>query len=170
MIAPEVFSTNARSGLSAHRKICTGSTVAGSAKPPGTSTMKATMPIISSGAVSPRAWAMPMMAPVSMPGIASGSTWLSTICIFDAPTPSAASRIDGGTALIAARLEIITVGSVISVSTSPPSTGAERGISKKLMNTASPSRPKMIDGTAARLLMFTSMKSVQRFCAANSSR
>ncbi len=36
--------------------------------------MKATMPIISSGADSPSARAMPMIAPVSMPGIASGST------------------------------------------------------------------------------------------------
>ena len=33
MIAAEVFSTNARSGLSAHRKICTGNTVAGEAGP-----------------------------------------------------------------------------------------------------------------------------------------
>jgi len=38
------------------------------------STMKATMPIISSGAVSPSACAMPMMAPVNMPGIANGRT------------------------------------------------------------------------------------------------
>ena len=61
--------------------------------------MKATMPIISSGAVSPSARAMPMMVPVSMPGMASGSTWCATICSFDAPMPSAASRIDGGTRL-----------------------------------------------------------------------
>ena len=32
------------------------------------------MPIISSGAVSPSAWAMPMMVPVMTPGMASGST------------------------------------------------------------------------------------------------
>ena len=36
------------------------------------STMKATMPIIRSGAVSPSACAMPSMVPVMMPGIASG--------------------------------------------------------------------------------------------------
>jgi len=132
--------------------------------------MNATMPIINSGAVSPSAWAMPMIAPVSIPGMASGSTWPSTVCILDAPTPSAASRIEGGTALIAARLEMMMVGRVIRVSTRPPSTGAERGTSKKLMNTARPSRPKMIEGTAARLLILTSMKSVQRFWGANSSR
>src|SRR5690606_33350585 len=74
MMAAEVFSTKARSGLSDQRNICTGSTVAGDAGPVGMSTIKATMPIINSGAVSPRAWAMPMMAPVSMPGIARGST------------------------------------------------------------------------------------------------
>ena len=36
--------------------------------------MNATMPIISSGADSPSARAMPMIVPVSMPGIASGNT------------------------------------------------------------------------------------------------
>jgi len=46
----------------------------GRAPPFGMSTMKATMPIISSGAVSPKAWAMPMMVPVSIPGSASGKT------------------------------------------------------------------------------------------------
>ena len=35
--------------------------------------MKARMPIISSGAVSPSARAMPMIVPVRMPGIASGT-------------------------------------------------------------------------------------------------
>ena len=34
-----------------------------------------------------------------MPGSASGRTWWNTVCIFDAPTPSAASRIEGGTVL-----------------------------------------------------------------------
>ena len=66
----------------------------------GYSTTKATMPIISSGAVSPSAWARPMMVPVRMPGMASGSTWWKIVCIFEAPTPSAASRIEGGTAPI----------------------------------------------------------------------
>ena len=39
------------------------------------STMNATMPIMSSGADSPSARAIPMMVPVSMPGMASGKTW-----------------------------------------------------------------------------------------------
>ncbi len=65
---------------------------------------------------------------------------------------------------------MITVGSVISASTMPPTSGAERGRPKKFRKTASPSRPKTMDGTAARLLMFTSMKSFSRFRGANSSR
>jgi hypothetical protein len=56
------------------------------------------MPIISSGAVSPRAWASDRMAPVITPGMASGSTWWNTVWVLDAPTPRAASRIEGGTA------------------------------------------------------------------------
>ena len=41
--------------------------------------------------------------------------------------PSAASRIDGGTALKAARVAMMMVGRVISASTIPPTSGAERG-------------------------------------------
>src|SRR5690606_39223832 len=65
-IAADVRSANARSGLSDQRKICTGNAVAGSVKPSGTSTKNATIPIINSGAVSPNAWAIPIIAPVSM--------------------------------------------------------------------------------------------------------
>jgi len=88
----------------------------------------------------------------------------------EAPMPRAASRIDGGTAFTEARVTMIMVGSVISASTSPPTRGAERGIARKLIKNARPSRPKMIDGTAARLLMLTSIRSIQRFFGANSSR
>ena len=84
--------------------------------------------------------------------------------------PSAASRIDGGTAFSAAREAMMMVGSTISASTRPPTSGAERGRPKKFRNTARPSRPKTIEGTAARLLMLTSIRSVQRFFGANSSR
>ena len=78
--------------------------------------------------------------------------------------------IEGGTDVSAERLAMMMVGSVISVSTSPPTNGAERGRPKKLRKTASPRRPKTIEGTAARLLMLTSIRSVQRFLGANSSR
>ena len=132
--------------------------------------MKATIPIIRSGALSPSARAMPMMVPVSMPGSASGRTWCTTICIRDAPTPSAASRIEGGTDFSAERLAMMIVGRVMRVSTRPPTIGAERGSPKTFRKTASPSSPNTIEGTAARLLMLTSMMSVQRFRRANSSR
>ena len=49
------------------------------------------------------------------------------VCIFDAPRPKAAERIDGGTAFKAARVAMMIVGSVINVSTRPPTTAAERG-------------------------------------------
>ncbi len=53
----------------------------------------------------------------------------------------AASRIDGGTALSAARAAMITVGMTISASTSPPSRGEERGRPIQFRNTARPSSP-----------------------------
>ena len=78
--------------------------------------------------------------------------------------------MEGGTAFKHERLEIIIVGSVISVSTSPPTKGTERGMPNKFRNIARPSRPKITEGTAAKLLMFTSIKSVIRFLGAYSSR
>ena len=52
----------------------------------------------------------------------------------------------------------------------PPTSGEERGSPNVLRNTASPSRPNTIEGTAARLLTLTSIRSVTRFFGANSSR
>ena len=128
------------------------------------------MPIISSGAVSPSACAMPMIVPVSMPGIASGTTWCIVACTLDAPTPNAPSRILGGTAFIAARLEMIIVGKVIKAKTIPPTSGIERGIPKILIKIASPKIPNTTEGTAARLLILISISSVILFLGANSSR
>lgn len=73
-IAADVLLTNPRSGLSAQMNICVGSAVELSSGLPGADVMKAFIPIRSSGAVSPRAWASPMIVPVSIPGIASGRT------------------------------------------------------------------------------------------------
>ena len=128
------------------------------------------MPIISSGAVSPSARAMPMIVPVRMPGRASGRTWWNTTWTRLAPIASAPSRIEGGTALIALRPEMTMTGMVISASVMPPISGAERKFGKIARNTARPSRPKMIEGTAARLLIEISIMSVQRFRGAYSSR
>jgi hypothetical protein len=69
-----------------------------------------------------------MMVPVRMPGMASGSTWWNTICMREAPNPSAAERIDGGTAASAARVAMMMVGSVIRDSVMPPTSDAERGM------------------------------------------
>ena len=70
-IAADVLDTKPRSGLSAQLKICVGSVVAGSSTPMlSTLGIKAFMPIRRSGAVSPKAWAMPMIVPVRIPGMA----------------------------------------------------------------------------------------------------
>ena len=84
--------------------------------------------------------------------------------------PSAASRIDGGTALMALRPAITMTGIVISAKVMPPTSGADRGMPHMPRNTASPSNPKIIEGTAARLLIDTSIRSVHRFLGAYSSR
>ena len=170
MIAADVFSTKPRSGLSAHRKTCTGSAVAGSVGPDGRSTTKATMPTMSNGADSPSARAMPMIAPVRIRGIASGNRKCETTCTSEAPTARAASLIEGGIPFSAARVVMMIVGRVIRARVRPPTTGAERGRCMTFRKTASPSRPKTIEGTAARLLMLTSMMSTHRRFGANSSR
>ena len=73
-IIADVSGSQARSALFDQLKISTGITVDSSIGPFGTSPTKATMPISSSGAVSPSARARPMIAPVRMPGMAVGST------------------------------------------------------------------------------------------------
>ncbi len=123
-----------------------------------------------SGAVSPIAWASPMMVPVRMPGSDNGSTWSRTTCQRVHPIASAPRRMGSGTARSAARVLMMMIGSVIKPMVRPPASADDRGTWKKLMNTASPSRPKRMDGTAARLLMFTSMVWVRRLSGANSSR
>ena len=82
----------------------------------------------------------------------------------------AVTALPGASAPMAALAVMMMVGNVISAKTKPPTKGAERGNPKKLRKTARPKRPKTMDGTAAKLLMLTSIKSVQRFLGANSSR
>ena len=106
-----------------------------------------------------------------MPGRATGNTWWKTACVWDAPRPNAPSFIEGGTDFSAALLEIIIVGSVIKERTIPPTSGADLGIPKKFKNIAKPNRPNIIEGTAARLFIFTSIKSTNLlFFGANSSK
>ena len=110
----------------------------------GAAGMKARMPIINNGAVSPKARAMPIIVPVNMPGRASGSTWWNTTCTGEAPMPKAASRIDGGTDLTALRPAMTMTGIVISASVKPPTNADDRGIPNRVRKTARPSRPKII--------------------------
>ena len=68
-------------------------------------------------------------------------------------------------------LEAITiVGSVINPKTRPPTSGADLGKPNVERKTDKPSKPKTIDGTAAKLFIFTSMKSVIRPGLAKYSR
>mgnify|MGYP006233522769 FL=1 len=80
----------------------------------------------------------------------------------DAPKPKAASFIDGGTALMDALVAIIIVGIVIKPKHSPPTNGADLGKPNRLKKIDNPKRPKTIEGIAARLFIFTSIKSVKR--------
>ena len=73
-MAEEVFSINPLSELSDHKYICAGIPTAGSRGLEGISIIKATIPIINNGAVSPMALANPIIVPVSVPGIAKGNT------------------------------------------------------------------------------------------------
>ena len=122
-------------------KTWTGRTVAAPVKPSGTPGTKEIMPIISRGAVSPSACASDRIAPVMTPGMASGRTWWNTVWVREAPTPRAASRMEGGTAFSAERVAMITVGRAMSARTRPPTRGEDRGTCIQLMNTARPSRP-----------------------------
>ena len=76
----------------------------------------------------------------------------------------------GGTDFREARVEIMMVGKVIRVSTSPPTMGADCGRPAKLMKIARPRIPNTMEGTAAKLEILTSIISVSRFVGANSSR
>ena len=64
--------------------------------------------------------------------------------------------MDGGTLLSDALVAMIIVGSVISANTIPPTIGADLGKFMRFKKIANPKRPKIIDGTAARLLILTS--------------
>ena len=67
-------------------------------------------------------------------------------------------------------MAIIIVGKVIKDNTRPPTKGTDLGIPKKFIKTARPNKPKIIDGTAARLFILTSIKSVIRFFIAKFSK
>ena len=121
------------------------------------------MPIIKSGAVSPRAWAMPMMVPVSMPGKGQGQGVVQSahwsVRGPDARRPPRGSRAAPSSKPPA--LAMMIVGRVISArAPCRPPAARERGSPKIFRKTARPRSPKTMEGTAARLLMLISMRSV----------
>ena len=65
---------------------------------------------------------------------------------------------------------IIIVGKVIKDKVIPPTKGVDLGNWNTANKIPKPKRPNTIDGTAAKLLIFTSIKSVNLFLGANSSK
>ena len=65
---------------------------------------------------------------------------------------------------------MIIVGNVIKARTIPPSNGIDLGIPNTPINIAKPKIPKTTEGTAAKLLILTSIISVILFFGANSSK
>ena len=93
----------------------------------GISTTNATIPININGAVSPKAWANPMIVPDKVPGKAKGTTWWKTDWNLDAPTANAPSLIEGGTAFKEALHGIIILGRVIKAKVIPATKGVDLG-------------------------------------------
>ena len=127
MIVADVFSTNPLSADSDHRYTWTGREAEGSIGVEGISTTKATIPIKINGAVSPKAWANPIIVPDKVPGNAKGTTWWNTDWNLEAPTAKAPSRIDGGTAFNEALQGIIILGRVIKARVIPATNGVDLG-------------------------------------------
>ena len=78
--------------------------------------------------------------------------------------------MDGGTDRKLALEAIIIVGKVINDRTNPPTNGEDLGRSKYPRNIDKPNRPNTIDGTAAKLFIFTSITSDNLLLGANCSR
>ena len=60
-------------------------------------------------------------------------------------------------------MRLLLSGKVIRAKTIPPTKGMDLGIPKILINIASPIIPKTTEGTAAKLLILTSINSVILF-------
>ena len=78
--------------------------------------------------------------------------------------------IDGGTAFKEALQGIIILGNVINARVMPATRGVDLGRSNVPSKIPKPNKPNTIDGTAARLFILISIKSVIRFLGANSSK
>ena len=106
----------------------------------GSCVPKATPPTTISGAVSPIARDMARIVPVSIPGKAAGTVCRETACHLVAPSAIAPCSIETGTARIASRLAMMTIGSTSSARVSPP---ASRDLFRpmRVTNRARPSSP-----------------------------
>ena len=91
--------------------------------------------------------------------------------VLEAPIPRAASRMEGGTDLSDARLAMMMVGSVIKVSTRPPTRGVRARKAEKIKKDGQSQQAEDDGGNRRQVVdWFTSMRSVHLFLGANSSR
>ena len=171
MIAAAVRSMNPRSGSSDHRKICDRQHGRRRQRARRRRGDEGAMPIISNGAVSPSAWAMPMIVPVMIPGSASGRTWWNTTS--GSWRRRRRARLRGSMAAPPStrRGRDHDDRQRHQASVRPPTPAcAERGRSRRLRKTARPSRPNTIEGTAARLIDRDFDQVVRQRFGANSSK
>ena len=89
--------------------------------------IKATIPIIKRGAVSPMSLARVSIIPVKIPGRAEGNTMLKTTLDLLAPIAKAMSLIILGTDLIELRADTINTGITSKDSVSPPTIEEDLG-------------------------------------------
>ena len=80
------------------------------------------------------------------------------------------SLIEGGTAFNEALHGIIILGKVIKASVIPPTKEVDLGNSNTFKKIPRPKSPNTIEGTAAKLFILISIKSVNLFLGANSSK
>src|SRR3972149_9050240 len=106
-------------------------------------------PMVMRGAVSPTALDIARIMPVIIPGRAAGRTWCLIVCHLVAPSAYDASLIENGIALIASRVDRITIGSTRMASVAAPEiTLRSRDITRT--KRPSPSNPPAIDRTPAK--------------------
>ena len=102
---------------------------------------KTVAPTSSSGAVSPSARETARITPVAIPGIEAGSTWRRIVCHLVAPSASEPWRIESGTARIASRAAMITIGSTSRARVSEPAARMKPRSSGPRTMKASPRMP-----------------------------
>jgi len=112
--------------------------------------VKNTEHVKSMAAVSPATLLIPSMMLVAKPGVAVGNTMSFIVFHFGAPKASAATLKSFGTIFKASWEPLTIIGRVIHVSVNQPER-REIPSPRNLQKNAYPNKPKVIEGTPARL-------------------